>query len=338
MYKKSVLIIGGTGNISREITKIFIKNDYDVTVVNRGNKKEVTGTKVIIADVTKKEEFFEKIKELNFDCVIDMLCYKLEDAIFSLETWKNRCKHLIVCSSIAAYKRPFNSLPITEDMPLWETPDFPYGYNKANIERYLMSNSNGFPITIIRPSLTFGKGCKNVGVLRQNENIMRRILNNKPLISFGLEYHPFTMSFSPDVAEAFYLVALNPKSYGKTYHINNGRFQYFDDLYKEIGKILGKTVKIYHLPVEVLMKYDEKLFEHIMLEKQHLGYLSIEKFQHDFPQYKPKYDIEKGARLLIDDWKERKEYDDIKEKMEDELCSIYESLLNMTKNNVRGAD
>lgn len=133
-----VLIVGGSGNISGEITNLFVSNNHDVTIINRGNRKLNPKANVILCDIFDKEEYFNKIKDLSFDVVIDMICYTLDDAKFDYENYKTRCKHLIVCSSVAAYKRPFNSPIIHSDSPLLDTPEFDYGFRKANIERFLL--------------------------------------------------------------------------------------------------------------------------------------------------------------------------------------------------------
>lgn len=319
-----ILVVGGSGNISNEITEGLLNEGHEVITINRGIRKKRENA--IICDIKNKNEYYEKVKDMNFDCVIDMLCYHMEDAVFDYETYKSRTKHLIVCSSVAAYKRPFTDIPISSDTELLDNDSFPYGFRKANIERYFVSKMDDMNITIIRPSLTFGVGCKNIGILRQNYNIIDRIINNKPLISFGDGLNPWTFSFSPDVAQAFIKSVLNEKTYGKQYHVTSGFFAYFDDLYKEIANYLGKNVIIYHLSTELLYEYSKELFGHIYLEKAHLGYFSIKEFIKDVPSYKPVYNLKKGVRLIVDYLMQEKHIDIEKENIEDDLCNRYERI------------
>lgn len=331
-----VLVIGGTGNISNEVTKQLIELKYDVTVINRGIRGTHEGVKNLVCDINDKDKLFSLVKDLSFDCVIDMLCYTLEDAKFDYEVFKSRCKQLIVISSVAAYKRPFNECPVPVDSPLWETNDFPYGYRKANIERFLSSKMNEMNITILRPALTFGYGCKNVGALRQNYNSVYRILNDMPLISFGDGLMPMNLSFAPDVANGIVLCALNEATYSKTYNINNGKYQCFDDLYLEIGIYLNKEVTIYHIPSELLVEYSD-MFDHIYLEKRHVGYFTMDEFFKDVPEFKPKYDLKKGVKLLVDYFNEEKKLDKDKIDIENELVDLYLDFKNnLIKKNKKG--
>ncbi len=326
-----VLVVGGTGNISNEVTKKLIDLKHDVTVINRGLRSVHQGVKTIICDIKDKERYYDEIKNLSFDCVIDMICYKLTDAIFDYEVYKERCKHLIVISSVAAYRRPLRSCPVNIDAPLWETNDFPYGYDKANIEKFFNSKMDEMNITLIRPSLTFGYGCKNVGVLRQNYNLIYRIENDMPIISFGDGLNPMNYSFAPDVAAGIVLCALDERAYSKTYHMNNGNFQCVDDLYLEMAKYLNKPITLYHLPSELLLEYSE-IFDHINLEKKHIAYFSMEEFFKDFPEFKPEYDLAKGVKLLVDYFNETKIIDEEKMKMEDDLVDKYLKFRDVLRN------
>ncbi len=317
-----VLVVGGTGNISNEVTKRLLELKHEVTIINRGLRSTNPNVKTLICDINDKEKYFNLIKDLTFDCVIDMLCYKLEDAKFDYEIYKTRAKHLIVISSVASFKRPFKECPVTVKAPLWETNDFPYGYDKANIERFFNSKMDEMNITLIRPALTFGYGCKNVGALRQNYNLVHRILNDMPLISFGDGLMPMNLSFSPDIANGIVLCVLNSNTYSKTYNLTNGIYYCFDDLYNEIASYLNKKAIIYHIPSELLVHYNQ-IFDHIYLEKRHVGYFTLDEFITDVPEYKPVYDLKKGVKLIVDYFNETKNIDFDKMQMEDDLVNKY---------------
>ena len=135
-----LLIIGGTGVISRAIVREGLDSGFDVTVVNRGTKKiGFEGhVQAIQADRQDKEGFREKLKAAQPDVVIDMVCFGPEDAAQTVEIFRHRAGQLIFTSSVAAYERPYKSLPTREDAekPLVST-DFSYGKEKAAFERYL---------------------------------------------------------------------------------------------------------------------------------------------------------------------------------------------------------
>ncbi len=316
------LIIGGSGNISNEITKIMLSKGYDVSVVNRGIRKTYEGVTNIVCDVKDYEKFTNLMKDKQYDCVIDMLSYKEEDVRFTYDLFKDKTKHLIVCSTSAVYRRPMISCPVKVSDPILTENTYEYGYNKACIERFLQSKMHETNITIIRPSLTFGEGAKNIGFLRQNYNIIHRILNKMPLISFGDGLNPFTFSSSYDVANAFVLCALNENTYSKTYTITCGDFHYIDDLYNTFAKLLNEEAIIYHLPTELLVDYNTT-FNHLYFEKRHIAYYTLDEFIKDVPEYKPVFTLDKTVQLLIDDFNKEKYVDQALMDMEDDLVNRY---------------
>ena len=88
---------------------------------------------------------------------------------------------------------------------LFDDPAFTYAFDKAEVERYLnqVITERQLPVTMIRPSLTFGPGAANMGVLRQNYGIIDRIRRGKPLVMFGDGSTVFSFTFTPDLAKAF---------------------------------------------------------------------------------------------------------------------------------------
>lgn len=107
-------------------------------------------------------------------------------------------------NSVAAYRRPFPNVPIREDFPKYDTPIFPYGYEKARMEAYIQTRMDeGLPITVIRPSLTYGIGCNNIGVMRNNYGIIDRMRKGKRIVQFGEGTNPWAWTFAPDLALAY---------------------------------------------------------------------------------------------------------------------------------------
>ena len=167
-----VLILGGTGVISRAIVDRLLVKGHEVVLFNRGSKKLAFDgpTGEIIGNRADRAAFKAAMQAQKFDVVIDMICLTEEDAVSTVETFRDRVEQIIVCSSSSAYRRPYVTTPIQEDAELLcEDPVFPYSYNKAQVERYLQKQilDAGLPITILRPSYTVGAGHTGLGVLRQ---------------------------------------------------------------------------------------------------------------------------------------------------------------------------
>ena len=211
-----LLILGGTGVISSAIVGQGLAQGHEITVVNRGSRVSPFAGQIrcIQADRKDTAAFAAKMDKVRADVVIDMISFNPDDAEQTVRLFRDKADQLIFTSSSAAYQRPYRSLPIREEQELLSTsPDFPYGFYKAEMERYLQREmaKGDIPITIIRPSLTFGVGAANIGVLRQNYNIVRRMRDHLPLLMIGEGTIPWSFTFSDDLAKGS---ALLQKSQG----------------------------------------------------------------------------------------------------------------------------
>lgn len=326
-----LIIIGGTGNISREITRQTAAMGHDVTLFNRGTRTDVEiphGVRVITGDRRKEGELMEKLGGVNADAVIDMISFNASDARTTMEVFDGKAEHIIFTSSVAAYNQPARYIPIKEEFEtLRSEPSFPYGFEKANMERELHNLKKKSHVTIIRPSLTFGIGCSNIGVMRQNANIARRIMDDKPLLMFGDGTNPWTFTFAPDLAKAYVMSLFRPSTYDRAFHITSGFCNIWDDLYTVIGEIVGKEPQIIHAPAELLNKIDSSLFGHIQMEKKYCGIFDCSAFREAVPDWEPEYDLRKGMTMIYRWWEKNGfPFDPEKDEAESRICDAIVSL------------
>jgi len=270
------------------------------------------------------------MKNEKFEVVIDMIAFNENDGRLTVETFKNSCGQLIFCSTSAVYKRPYKSLPSISDNEIYDAnPDFPYGYNKVMLEKYLEKvklQKNMSAITIIRPSLTFGPGSATFGVLRQNYGVVERIRNGKPLVVNGDGTAPWTFTFAPDMALAFSGSVGNPKTYGQSYQAASEELHVWQDLYVEFGKILGKEPNLFYLPSSVLRNAAPNLCTHLDMEKKFAQVFDMTKTKNDI-DYKPKISLNEGLRTLLKYFEdEASVIDPEKEALEDKLYSGWQTL------------
>ena len=219
-----ILVLGGTGVISRAIITEGLKAGHEMIALNRGRRKVdfPVAPQIIHADAQDPVDFHEKTRDLHVDVVIDVLCYTQEDAQRVMDSFGGTTRQWIFTSTSCAYQKPFARYPVREsEAALWTTPDYPYPYQKTRMENYLRTRMNDVPITIIRPSLTYGEGCANIGVLRQNANIVHRLRQGKPLLLYDDGQTVFTFTFAPDLARGYLSCCGNPAAYGEDFHITS---------------------------------------------------------------------------------------------------------------------
>lgn len=112
-----VLILGGSGVISREIVRQMVAAGHDVSVYNRGSKALAIGEGVtqLVGDRHEREKFEAAMQRTNYDAVIGMICFTADDARSTMRAFAGNAGHIVVTSSVAAYcrpyRRPYRSVP-----------------------------------------------------------------------------------------------------------------------------------------------------------------------------------------------------------------------------------
>ena len=93
----------------------------------------------------------------RFDVVVDWIAFTPEDIERDLRLFRDRTDQFVFISSASAYRKPLGDWLIREDTPL-ANPFWDYSRNKIACEERLMRayREDGFPVTIVRPSLTYG--------------------------------------------------------------------------------------------------------------------------------------------------------------------------------------
>ena len=325
-----VLVLGGTGVISREIVKLLIKENHEVCVYNRGSRDLTPGSGIrqIVGDRMDREVFETSMRSESFDAVIDMICFNEDDARSTISAFRDSGAQIVVCSSVAAYKRPYTTVPTVESAEsLFDDPVFSYAFDKAQVERYLNTvfKDEQLPITIIRPSLTYGPGAANIGVLRQNYGIIDRIRKGKPLIMFGDGSTSWSFTFTPDLAKAFVGVLGKEKAYGESFHACSEERCRWEDLYLEFGRVLDRDVEIIHISSELLMAANPDLFSHLYFEKTFAGLFDNSKIRSVIPDFHCGISLHDGVTMMVD-WfeKEANQVDPEKELLENKLVELHE--------------
>ena len=146
---RKVLVTGGTVFVSRYIAEYYVKNKYDVYVLNRNNKTQPKGVTLIQAD---RHNLTNQLQNYHFDIVIDTAytsdeVTKLLDALGSYDDY-------ILISSSAVYSektpQPFNEAAALAVNKYWGK----YGTDKIEAEEALLErNPNAY---ILRPPYLYG--------------------------------------------------------------------------------------------------------------------------------------------------------------------------------------
>ncbi len=259
------LFIGGTGTISTAISKKLLAEGWDLYLLNRGNRNDVLPAgahTLIVEDVNDEAAVAEVIKDLEFDVVCDFIAFVPAQLERDYRLFQNKTKQFMFISSASAYQKPLSDYKITESTPL-ANPYWEYSRNKIACEEYLMKmyRETGFPITIIRPSHTYDERSVPLGVHgdKGSWQVVKRMLEGKPVIVHGDGTSLWTMTHNSDFAKAFVGLMGNIHAIGEAYQITSDESLTWNQIYKIIADCLGVAFKPYYVPSDFLHavgKYD----------------------------------------------------------------------------------
>ncbi len=330
-----VLLVGGTGTISSAITDLLLKNkDVELYLLNRGNSPEKEGVNSIVCDINDVQNVKEKIKDLYFDAVADFIAFTPEHIKRDYEIFKDKCAQYIFISSASAYQKPLLNPIITEETPL-ENPFWQYSENKRICEEILTDyyKTQGFPVTIIRPSHTYGNKSIPVAVHGKNGSyaVIKRMLEGKRVIVHGDGESFWTLTHNTDFATAFVGILANQKAVGEIFHITSDERLTWNQIYRIIANILGVEFKPFYVSSQTLAKlgaqYD--LYGGLLGDKARSVIFDNSKIKSFVPEFDAKTPFSVGAKTTLDyvlSHKELQKEDEEFDNWCDEIIEKIESL------------
>jgi nucleoside-diphosphate-sugar epimerase len=116
-----ILLIGGTGSISTNISRKLIKDGQDLYLLNRGYSKNILGEKgvtYITCDINDEKKVSEWISDLHFDVIADFTAFKKEDIERDYRLFKGKTDQYIFISSATVYQKLMPGYVVTEGTSL----------------------------------------------------------------------------------------------------------------------------------------------------------------------------------------------------------------------------
>lgn len=254
------LFIGGTGTISTDVVALAQQRGWEVTLLNRGSKKIPEGIRSIVADINDERAVAKAIEYESYDVVAQFIAYTAADVERDIRLFQNKTGQYIFISSASAYQKPLADYRITESTPL-ANPYWQYSRNKIEAEEVLMSayRISRFPVTIVRPSHTYNGTKPPVCVHgdKGNWQILKRILDGKPVIIPGDGTSLWTLTHSKDFAKGYVGLMANPHAIGNAFHITTDESMTWNQIYQTIAEALGKPLNALHVASDFLAAHGE---------------------------------------------------------------------------------
>lgn len=258
------LFIGGTGTISTAIVKQLADDpEWEIWLLNRGNSKNTVpaGVHRITADINDEVTVAKKLEGMTFDVVSDFIGFDVEAVKRDYRLFKDKTSQYMYISSASAYNKPAAGYVITEGTTL-ANPHWEYSRKKIACEEYLMEKyrTEGFPVTIVRPSHTYDEKHVPLGVhgTKGFYQVIRRMQEGKPVIIQGDGSSLWTVTFNTDFATGYIGLMGNRHAIGEAFQITGDETLTWDQIYATIADALGVELHAYHVASDYLSAVGDK--------------------------------------------------------------------------------
>jgi nucleoside-diphosphate-sugar epimerase len=333
-----VLFIGGTGNISTAVSRYAVEHGIELWHFNRGKRgPAIPGVQTIVGDFARRDDVASKLNGHTWDVVVNWIAYLEEDVQRDYELLKGRTSQYIFISSASAYQRPLAFPIVTESTPLCN-PYWQYSRNKIACEANLMNHyrNDGFPITIVRPSLTYDTVIP-VPIGGWTEyTIVDRIKKGEKIIVHGDGSSLWTVTHADDFAKGFVGLFGHQQAIGQAFHITSDEILTWDQIHQALAEAAGCEAHIVHISSDVLASFDEELRGSLVGDKATSVIFDNTKIKRFVPGFVATIPFKQGIKRTLD-WFEaeaarrvvKKETNEFIEK----VLKQYESALRQEKSN-----
>lgn len=298
-----LLLIGGTGNISSACTRLAVEKGYEVLIINRGQNPHAAipeGVTVLTGDVHDKMRMKELLKPHRFDAVVNFQVFEVEHIEADLELFHNKTSQYVMISTASAYQKPPVDYLITESTPL-HNPYWLYSRKKIACELRLMQayREQDFPVTIVRPSYTYGETWIPSAVGGRDYTVVNRMRLGKRIIVHGDGQSLWTMTHSSDFAKGLVGLLGNVQAIGESFHITSDEVLTWDQIYQTIGQAAGVVPKLIHINSEFIGAVVPQWGEYLLGDKACSMVFDNRKIKRVVPEFKTTVLFAQGIRRSI---------------------------------------
>lgn len=266
-----VLFIGGTGNISTLVSKLCIEMGIELYLLNRGIRKvEIPGAKIINSNIANIEQTASLLKEHSWDAVVNWIAFNVDDIERDIKLFSDKTKQYIFISSASVYQKPPLHPVITESTPLYN-PYWDYSQNKIACEErlnYEYRNKN-FPITIVRPSLTYDTVIPVIMGGWTEYTIIDRIRKGREIIVHGDGTSLWVITHAEDFAKGFVGLIGHQQAIGHSFHITSDEVLTWDQIYQALAEAVGVEANIVHISSYFIVNHERSLVGSFLGDKSY---------------------------------------------------------------------
>ncbi len=301
-----LLFIGGTGLISSACSDLAVQRGMELTLLNRSVSSKYPlpeGARQLVGDIHGDPARLAALLEgMHFDAVVDWIAFTPADITRDIELFRGLTDQFVFISSASAYQKPPEHYLITERTPL-ENRFWDYSRNKIACENLLMDayREQGFPVTIIRPSLTYGPSqIPLCGASWQHPyTVIDRMKRGQKIIVPGDGSSLWVLTWNGDFARGLLGLLGNPKAIGEDFHITSEEVLTWNQIYREAGHAAGLEADLIHIPSDLIAAYNPGAVGDLIGDKANSSVFDNSKIRRFVPDFVCEVPWSEGVRRAL---------------------------------------
>ncbi|MGA2648927.1 MAG: SDR family oxidoreductase [Terracidiphilus sp.] len=299
-----VLFIGGTGIISTVCTQLAAERGIDLNLLTRGQRAAniPAGVRTITADIADESAVSAALANQNWDAVVDWIAFTPNQIERDIRLFRDRTRQFIFISSASAYQRPVGHYLITESTPL-ANPYWQYSRDKIACEDLLMQayRDHGFPVTIVRPSLTYGDTqiVLAVNSWQKSYTALDRMRRGKKVIVPGDGSSLWVITHNSDFAQGLVGLLGHQQATGHAFHITSDEVLTWDQIYRITSEAAGIEPNLIHIASDFLIACHPDELGSLTGDKSSSVVFDNTKIKRFVPPYNAKVPFAEGIRRTI---------------------------------------
>jgi nucleoside-diphosphate-sugar epimerase len=257
-----ILFIGGTGIISTACSSAALAAGHELWLLNRGLSRLPTAVppeRILRGDATDEQQVRSAVGNSEWDVVVQWVGYVPRQVRQDLEVFAGAVGQYIFISSASVYEKPPSHWKITESTPT-VNPFWRYSRDKIACEAVLHDawQRRGFPVTIVRPSHTYGPSQipVAVGSWRQPFTIVDRMRRGKWVVVPGDGTSIWTVTHASDFAKGFTGLFGQRAALGEDFHITSDEALTWNQIYSLVAAAAGVEPRLLHVPTDAIVASD----------------------------------------------------------------------------------
>jgi nucleoside-diphosphate-sugar epimerase len=298
-----VLFLGGTGIISTACTKLAIARGLDVTLLNRSKRAPIEGASTLVADLADKASASKVLEGTAWDSVVDFIAFTPEDAKAHMSLIWGKTKQYVFISSASAYQKPVTYGLISESSPM-ANPHWEYSRNKITCEEMLLKahREYGFPVTIVRPSLTYGDTNIPLAVNSwlKSYTAVDRMRKGLPVIVQGDGLTFWTVTHNTDFAKGLIGLLGHPGAIAQAFNIMSDEAPTWNEIYQITAEAAGvPSPKLVHIASDFVMACLPEMTGSLIGDKSNTALFDTSKLRSLVPDYSATTRFREGIARTI---------------------------------------